>query len=259
MRGVDDSYSLVQGHGVSFTLDDLLANDRDDNGDFIPRDQRLGQPAHGALVVTGAHYDLAPPSTLTPTATSSFSATLADGSALPGWMTLDATTGHITADPPMDVLGNYTVIYTLTDGATSQSAQEQPEIDGNQGVSFVYTPDPALCRHEDSLVYTLTDDKQSPVTVNVNLHVAPALVANDDSFSMASDSSLVLSAASLLANDVSADHQPLTVTAVTSPDVGGLDTLTEPTSFTRPATIRTAMRASNTQRRMAKGTARTPP
>ena len=54
--------------------------------------------------------------------------------------------------------------------------------------------------------------------INVNLQVAPALVANDDRFSMASDSSLVVSAASLLANDVSADHQPLTVTAVTSPD-----------------------------------------
>ncbi len=220
VRGVDDSYSVVQGHGVSFTLDDLLANDRDDNGDSF-RAINIGQPAHGALVVTGALYDLAPPSTLTPTATSSFSATLADGSALPDWMTLDATTGHITANPPIDVLGNYAVIYSLTDTTGSQSAQSNFAIDGNQGVSFIYTPDPAYIG-TDSLAYTLTDDRQSPVTVNVNLQVAPALVANDDSFGMASDSSLMLSAASVLANDVSADHQSLIVTAVTSPDVGGL-------------------------------------
>ena len=193
VRVNDDSYTLVQGHTASFTLDDLLANDRDDNGDTV-RAIGVTQPAHGTLVMTGAHYDLSPPVTLAPTATSSFSATLADGSALPGWMTIDAATGHLTANPPINVLGTYSVTYLLTDGGLTQNAQAGFTIDGNQGVSFVYTPDPAYSG-DDGITYTVTDDKQTPVTANVALHVAPALVANDDQFSMASDSSLTISAA----------------------------------------------------------------
>jgi Ca2+-binding RTX toxin-like protein len=220
IRTQDASYGLVQGHGVSFTLDDVLANDRDDNGDPF-RVISFTQPADGTLVETGAHYDLAPPASLIATAASSFSATLADGTALPDWMTLDPTTGVISAHPPIDVLGTYTVQYTLTDGASTQTAQATYAIDGNQGVGFTYTPDPSYYG-DDGITYTVTDDKQAPVTANVALHVAPALVANNDEFSLTSDSSITIGIASLLANDVSADDRPLTVTSVTPASAGSL-------------------------------------
>ena len=83
IRTQDASYGVVQGHSVSFTLDDVLANDRDDNGDPF-RVISFTQPADGTLVETGAQYSLAPPASLIATATSSFSATLADGTAVAG-------------------------------------------------------------------------------------------------------------------------------------------------------------------------------
>ena len=220
ISAVDDSVSVVQGHSVTFTLDDLLANDRDDNGDYF-RVIDITQPAHGTLAITNARYDLAPPASLTPSATGVFSATLANGTALANWMTLDPATGIIVAQPPIDVFGVYTVTYTLSSGGATQTAQASYQIDGNQGVSFVYTPDPAYAGN-DGVVYTLTDDKQIPVTAHVTLHVAQALVANDDMFATTSDATLDLSVAQLLANDVSADSRPLTITAIGTPSAGNL-------------------------------------
>ena len=220
IRTQDASYSLVQGHAVTFTLDDVLANDRDDNGDPF-RVIAVTQPADGTLVETGAWSTLAPPASLIPTATSSFSATLADGTALPDWMTLDPVSGTISANPPIDVLGSYTIDYTLTDGASVQTAQATYAIDGNQGVSFTYTPNVSYYGN-DSFTYTVTDDKQTPVTGNVDLTVTPALIANNDEFSLNSDTPFTISAASLLAVDVSADNRPLTITSVTAPSDGGL-------------------------------------
>jgi hypothetical protein len=220
IRAADDAFALVQGHSVTFTLDQLLANDRDDNGDAF-RMTSITQPAHGTLVVTLAHDQFAPPAALVSTTTGVFSATLADGSALPTWMVLDTATGIVTANPPLDVLGTYGLVYTLTDGASTATASASYAIDGNVGVSFTYTPDTDFVGNE-SLTYTLTDDRQAPVTAKVALTVAPALVAGNDRLSMNSDASLSITAASLLANDVSADHRTLTITSGAQPDIGSL-------------------------------------
>lgn len=128
-----------QGHSVAFTPDNLLANDRDDNGDPF-RIISVTQPAHGTLIQTGPRYTLAPPASLMATAASRFAAMLAGGGALPGWMTLDPVTGAIAATPPVDILGSTTVQYTLTGGASPQTAQANFVIDGNQGAGFTYKP-----------------------------------------------------------------------------------------------------------------------
>ena len=180
VRALDDAFTLVQGHSVGFTLDQLLGNDRDDNGNSF-RMVQIAQPAHGSLVMTTASVDLAPPAALSPSASALFSAVLADRSALPAWMVLDPTTGHITARPPLDYLGTQSVNFTLSDGTTTQGATATYALDGNVSVSFVYTPDPAYYG-DDSLVYALTDDKQAPVQATVNLKVAAALVAKDGRF-----------------------------------------------------------------------------
>src|SRR5262249_21907711 len=142
-------------------------------------------------------------------------------SALPAWMVLDPVTGHITATPPLDYLGNQSVDFTLSDGTTTQSASGSYSLDGNVGVTFVYTPDPAYYG-DDSLAYALTDDKQAPVHATVNLKVAAALVAKDDDFSLPSDTAFVIDPAALLANDVSADGLSLTLVSATSPSHGSL-------------------------------------
>ncbi|HLQ45197.1 MAG TPA: tandem-95 repeat protein, partial [Planctomycetaceae bacterium] len=150
-----------------------------------------------------------------------FSAVLADGAALPDWMELDPVTGHIMARPPLDYLGTQSVNFTLSDGTTTQSATATYALDGNVGVSFVYTPDPAY-DGDDSLVYAITDDKQAPVQATVDLKVLAALVAKDDDFSLDSDTAFVIDPAALLANDVSADGSSLTLVSVTSPSHGTL-------------------------------------
>ena len=220
IRATNDSYALIQGHSVVITLDDLLANDRDDNGDYF-RMTAINQPAHGSLVITGAHYSFAVPAGQTVSATTVFSAILADGSALPSWMVLNAQTGKIAVQPPLHVYGTYAVRYTLTDGAVTQNATANYMIDGNKDVSFLYTPDSAFAGLDD-LIYTLSDGKQAPVDAHVALSVAPAVVAKNDAFTMQSDSTLSIGVASLLANDVSADGLSLSVNGVGQPSIGGL-------------------------------------
>ena len=215
-RAADDAFRLVQGRSITISLDDILANDRDDNGDLF-RALSISQPAHGTLAILTAARDLAPPETIG-AGSGLWSATLADGAPLPAWMSLDASSGHISAQPPLDVSGNVAILFSRADGS---SAQASFAIDGNVGASLVYTPDPEYFGTEN-LVYTLSDGVAAPVSAHVTIDVAPVLVANPDAFAIASDAPFIIDPATLTANDRSADNLPLAVTALANATRGAV-------------------------------------
>lgn len=110
-----------------------------------------------------------------------YSATLADGQALPAWMAFDAATRTFTATPPQDFNGDIALSVTASDGALSASA----------GFTLEITP------------------------------VNDAPVASDDAgFETAEDTPLTLSIASLLANDIDVDQDPLDIVAVSNASNG---------------------------------------
>ncbi|SNB82083.1 Ca2+-binding protein, RTX toxin-related, partial [Rhodoblastus acidophilus] len=212
VRPVNDTFTLLQGRSVTFTLDELLANDRDDNGDFFHAIS-IARPEHGSLVMITDSIDLAPPQALAGLNGGTFSATLVDGSALPDWMVLDAATGHISARPPFAISGNYTFAFGWTDGTAQKQGKATYALDGNDAVRFIYRPD-ADFYGVDTFAYAVSDDKQTPVTATVALQVTQALQANDDTFSTPSDTELVIDPATLFSNDVSGEKLSLTLVGV---------------------------------------------
>ena len=103
------------------------------------------------------------------------SATLADGSALPGWLSFNLATRTFSGTPPQDFNGALDIRVTATDGTAS--------------VSDTFT-----------------------LTVNA-VNDAPVAVA-DTGFVTNEDVVLTITAASLLANDTDADHDTLTIQSV---------------------------------------------
>jgi predicted extracellular nuclease len=110
-----------------------------------------------------------------------YSATLADGSALPGWLSFDASTGRFTGTPPANFNGFVDVRVTATGGALSAS---------------------------DEFRLTITPVNDGPVATN------------DSGFNVIAGNALTLTSATLLANDSDADGNALSVSAV-SGAVGG--------------------------------------
>ena len=94
-------------------------------------------------------------------------------------------------------------------------------IDNGDG-SFTYTPD-ADYHGADAFSYTVADPTGATQTATVNLTIDPANdapVALDDSQSTAEDTSLVITAADLLANDSDVDGDALAITGFTQPANG---------------------------------------
>ncbi|WP_157368864.1 tandem-95 repeat protein [Zavarzinella formosa] len=130
----------------------------------------------------------------------------------------------LTVDGADGLLANDTVTDTPP---TSISVLQQPAhgtLELSQTGAFVYTPDPDFSG-TDSFVYMLDNGQQSfPATVSLSVTAvndAPVAVA-DNYVINAVDEFDVQAEDGLLANDTDADGDPLTVTLVTPPEVGGL-------------------------------------
>lgn len=210
-----DSLSGTEDTPITVSLAALLANDRDDDGDPI-RIIGFGQPAKGKLQVVTAGVDLAPPAKLPVLAGGVYSATLASGEALPAWLTINAQTGRITGQPPLDYRGTLSLAVTVASGATRASATLDQAFDGNLGAKLVYTPN-AGHSGADTFTYTLTDDRQGPSQGVVTLSLAsvndPPVAANDVVAGI-EDTALDIRPTTLLANDRDVDGDPLTITGV---------------------------------------------
>ncbi|WP_270934523.1 tandem-95 repeat protein [Falsiroseomonas oryzae] len=222
--GEADRFELFEGGAVSFRVSTLLDNDRDDDGDPL-RVLAIGTPGHGRIEVALASVVIAPPDGLEPVPGGSWSATLADGSPLPGWMTLDVATGSIAATVPLDLLASLSIRFASSDGTTTREAIDTIAFDGNAGASVTYTPEAGFAGTE-ALFYTLTDDREGPTQAPLTLEVLSLLdppLAATDSFDMAEDGVLVISPAQLLANDSDVDGDPLRFLGVLEPANGTVD------------------------------------
>jgi hypothetical protein len=242
---VTDSVDLFENGSVAVAVFDLLLNDRDDDGDAM-RILAFGPAGNGAAAVTLATVTSDAPASLTPLAGGTWSGALPDGSALPDWIAIDPATGALTAIPPLDVLGDFDIAFTNSDGASSHSATATFRFDGNAGAFVTYAPAAGFAGL-DTLTYTLTDDHEGTAQGTVLFNVASLLdppVAVTDYVSVLEDGVLTLTPADLLANDYDVDGNAIrflgvadgtngavsfdgaTITFTPSPDYNGPATFT---------------------------------
>ena len=210
-----DTFAGTEDQTTTFTPADLLANDVDDDGDPI-RVIAITQPGHGSLTINLGVVEIDPPETLPVLTGGTYSATLADGSPLPTWMSINAETGRLTAQPPLDYLGTLAVLFSVTDGTTTESASVSRLFDGNAGVTFVYTPLPGF-NGDDTFGYTITDDHQGTGSATITIAVAAVNdppIAVDDTLAAVEDTTLIINPATLLGNDTDVDGDPLVITEV---------------------------------------------
>ncbi|MCV0425006.1 MAG: tandem-95 repeat protein, partial [Roseibium sp.] len=210
-----DVLEAVEDETLTFALADLLANDRDDDGDPF-RAIEIGEPAHGSLTVNLSTVKIDPPADMGAPDGATYSATLADGSELPAWVSVDAATGRLTATVPLNIAATLVFLITATNGTDTVSAEVSQDLDGNDGVTLTYEPDPAYSG-EDGFTYTITDDLQGAATGNVTINVAPVNdppVAVLDVIDGLEDTPLVIDPATLLANDYDVDGDALNLVDV---------------------------------------------
>ena len=217
----NDALTVDEGFSVRFAVQTLLANDFDDDGDAI-RITGLGAPAQGELVVELAQANIAPPAGLEAADGAVFTATLADGSDLPDWLAIDAATGAITGDVPLDMLGTLDIVLSRDIGGVVATATLSQSFDGNDGAFATYTPDAAYSG-TDGFTYTLTDDREGSSTGNVAITVNPLEdppVARPDTVTAVEDTPLTIDPATLLANDFDVDGDPIRFLDVANPTHG---------------------------------------
>jgi Ca2+-binding RTX toxin-like protein len=201
-----DALQTEEDRAVRVSLATLLANDRDDDGDAI-RAVAIGQPRHGNVSLELPMIEFAPPATLPVLAGGTYRATLADGTALPSWMSINATTGRISAQAPLAFAGTLGVIVTVANTTTSASARMNHVVDGNAGVTLFYTPGQNFSGR-DSFTYSISDGRQGESRGVVNIDVAsrndpPIAVA--DTVQALEDTPLDIGQRVLTANDTDVD------------------------------------------------------
>ena len=167
----EDTLEAIEDETLTFAFADLLANDRDDDGDPF-RAISFDQPSHGTLSVQTATVELDAPSSLPSLAGGIYSATLADGSNLPSWVAINSLSGRLTAIPPLEFKQLLEIQFSVADGSTTASAIVGQEFDGNASATLIYQPDPSYSG-EDGFTYTITDDLQGEAQGSVIINVAP--------------------------------------------------------------------------------------
>ena len=112
------------------------------------------------------------------------SAVLADGSALPSWLSFDAATGSFSGTPPQDFNGSFNIEVTASDGSLTAS---------------------------DTFTLNITPVNDAPVAVD------------DDAGVTASGQDIIISASTLLANDTDIDGDPLSLVSVQDANGGSVE------------------------------------
>ncbi len=214
-------------------LVDVLANDSNPEGGALSLDS-VGNPMHGTAVIMGSEIEYSPEADFIGTdrfiyvaqdedsnvGTATVTVTVT-GSNNPPLVQDDAFTIDSAAPPAFDVLANDSDLdgdaLIITEVSTPSSGLAL--ISGN-GTTISYIPEPGFVGNA-TFNYTVSDgnDGLSTATVLVTIPQSvgnSAPVANDDTFEVASGSTLTIDAPGLLANDTDPQGDPLMVANPTS-------------------------------------------
>lgn len=220
---IADQIVLGTAEFIDIPLSQLLANDRDLDGDAI-RITGISAAGLGTLtVVNTVVLDAAAQTGLVATG-ATYSARMLDGSALPAWISVDPVSGQLTAQVPLGAHGPLAMeLVRVLDGVTS-FAPLSPIFNGNAGAVLRYVAAPGDAA-TDGFTYTLTDDHEGSVTGQVTLVLNRAPKVVNDVVAGVEDTDLVLPVAAVLANDSDLDGDALTLTAVSNAENGTVSLL----------------------------------
>lgn len=239
-----DALRVVQGRSLTFTLGDLLANDRDGNGDLI-RVTGVATPAHGTLTFSDDSFDAVSDQDL-----SAFFVYTPD-LAYDGQETLTYTLGDGKAAPVSGALA-ITIAPVLVAGDDSFAAMSDPPLvidvarllandASGDGLPLTITSIGGVTHGTASLVdgavtfvsdhyfeglagfdYTVGDGAGHERVAHVDLHVTTsdhAPVLGRDVFAGVEDTPLTILIDDLLANDADIDGETLRFVSI-QPDAG---------------------------------------
>jgi uncharacterized repeat protein (TIGR01451 family) len=235
-----DAYTLGKNTALSITAPGLLTNDLDLDGDLITA-LKVTDPAHGTVTVS-----IAGSFTYTPVSNyfgaDSFSYLATDGASNSAPAIVSLTITNINRAP---TAGNDT--YTLgKNGTLNLTAPgvlaNDSDLDGdalsvnkvtdpahgsltlNTDGSFTYTP-VSNYFGADSFTYQASDGTASSTVATVSLSITNinrAPVANDDAYTVLKNSTLTISPAGVLGNDLDLDGDALLALKATDPAHGSL-------------------------------------
>ena len=220
-----DAIETLEDEAVTVALADLIANDRDLDGDPI-RITNVEGGTNGTITVDVPELSYLDADVEALGDGYTHAATLADGSALPAWLTVDAAGGRLAGRPPLYMLGTLAIVIVSTDanGVETTSAFDL-DVDGNAGATVTFTPD-AEFSGEATFTYTLTDDSEGDAIGTVTVNVLPQNdppVAVNDTLNGIEDTPLVIDPATLTANDTDIDGDVLSVVTVFNPVNGTVE------------------------------------
>jgi large repetitive protein len=232
----DDTSTVQEDSGP--TAIDVLANDRDGNGDTLTITS-VTQPAGGTVIITGGGTGVTFQPSPNFNGTTTFTYTISDGK---GGTDTATVTVNVTPvnDPPtanddsamvledsgatvIDVLGNDTIApdagEILTIMSVTQPANGTVVITGN-GTGLTFQPSPNF-NGTTTFTYTISDGNGGTATATVTVTVTPVNDrpnAVNDSAMVAEDSGAT--SIDVRANDTDVDGDTLTITSVTQPANG---------------------------------------
>lgn len=244
----DDAYTGTIGDTLTVAAPGLLENDTDVDGDALTvNTTAVSGPSNGTLSLQAdGSFDYTPDSTSVEK--DSFTYELSDGK---GGLDTATVALSFTQPPTADAVSAATDEDTAVEVTLSGSDQETVEltfeivtgpasgslgaITNQAGVSgspntdtalVIYTPD-ANYNGSDSFTYRVTDTDGASAEATVSLTINPlndAPVASTDAYAMDQDTTLMVDAPGLLANDSDVDGDSLTVdtTPVSGPTDGTL-------------------------------------
>ena len=229
----DDVFGVDEDGTLEITLAELLANDVDDDGDHI-HVTMIDTASIGNLTINipELSIDLPPVSGLLTDAT--HSATLADGSALPAWLSIDIETGRLFGTPPLEAHELLDLIVTSNDVNGNHLSAVQIDVDGNEGVTLTYVTEPEFSGSV-TFNYTATDGSEGDDTALVNIDVAAVNdppIAVDDDVQGIEDTVLIINPTTLLANDTDIDGDALRISSVLNANNGEVELIAGEIHFT---------------------------
>ncbi|WP_348541120.1 tandem-95 repeat protein [Thalassococcus arenae] len=196
--------------------------------------QEYDDQVNGAVALRPGAVIVETPDSLAPAEGAVFAVTLSDGSDLPGWMSVDAATGQVTALVPLEFRDALTLVWTRSLDGVEETAEAPVELNGMHSGIFDYVPDPEISGLI-AIDYVITDDKQGETTGRIEIDLAPVNdppVARQDGFTGYEDGSIVFDLDDILANDTDVDGGVLTVLSFGTPSNGTLTQDGDTVTFT---------------------------
>ncbi|WP_374944747.1 tandem-95 repeat protein, partial [Sphingomonas sp.] len=232
---VDDSFTTAEDSALTLTAAQLTANDTDANGNTLSL-QSVGNASGGTVTLVNGVVTFTPNADYNGPA--SFDYVVSDGTAT------DTGTVNVTVTPVNDVPVAAADSYTATEDtvfagssvlandsdvestltATLVSGPSHGTLAFNADGTFTYTPTGNFAGN-DTFTYTASDGTATSAPTTVTIAVAPvndAPVAANDSYAVAEDGVLSVSAAGVLANDIDVDGPSLSAVLGTGPANGAL-------------------------------------